>query len=161
MTEETRHYYTKDEMAKSGYYPISGWAGYYMNENKAIYHMESGEPEYVERDGKIYAMMGPRHNLDEVDIDTLQFSKTHNRAVHKQRYIENHVCGDLEDYTHIIAFNDVFVGPELDVVTGHGRLHHIVSVDSAGEMRYRFLDGNGKQAVLTARQLLKKNNQGR
>src|SRR5690606_14688241 len=117
MTTETRNYYTREEMAKVGYFPISGWAGYYMNENKAVYHMESGEPEYVEEDGVVYAVMGPRHDQKPVAIDSLEFSKTHQREVLKAKYQSEHIRGDMSEYTKISGFDDVYVGPTFDVVT--------------------------------------------
>ena len=155
MTTETRSYYSREEMAKLGYYPISGWPGYYMNENKAVYHMESGEPEYVEVDGEVCAMIGPRHDYQPVPIDSLEFSKTYQREMMKAKYQSEHTRGDMELYTRIPGYDDVYVGPEFDVVTDQGFLHHIVSVTASGEMRYRLTDSLNQTKVITGQQLMK------
>ena len=67
----------RSEFIAAGYYPVSGLSGWYMNENRALHHSTGITPEYVERDGKIFAIVGPPGKEFEVDIETLTMSKTY------------------------------------------------------------------------------------
>lgn len=139
----------------TGYIPVSGYPGYYMNEDRTSFiHYKSGSAPMAEREGRLCVDLYLRGEWTWVPVDDIKMSRM--ERIRQTRSRKTQRVDDLSGYREVPSIPNIYINEGLVPVDGTtGWELSAVKVNRKGEAQY-LIRNAGKEFVRTGQELYTK-----